>query len=112
MHLKVSGTASREKTNPLSFRASFCASRQRQTNAASELQSCGSVLSGSGSVNGMAELDLELKCETRLDPRTGRWDVVRCESNGAEFVLGSYSLHHDAICEVLRLSRAVSMVSN
>jgi hypothetical protein len=58
----------------------------------------------------MAEFDLESKFETRIDPRTGRWDVVCCEPNGAEFVLGSYPLHHDAICEVLRLSRSVSMV--
>jgi hypothetical protein len=65
----------------------------------------------SGSIRGMAEFDLESKFETRMDPRTGRWDVVRCEPTGAEFVLGSYPMHHNAICEVLRLSRSVSMVA-
>jgi len=61
---------------------------------------------------GMAQLELNSKIETRMDPRTGRWDVVRFEPNDVEFVLGSYTLHHDAICEVLRLSRSVSMVGD
>jgi hypothetical protein len=52
----------------------------------------------------MGNPDIETKFETRLNTNTGRWEVVRRDSDGSEVILGSHLLEDEAMSEIVRLS--------
>jgi hypothetical protein len=45
----------------------------------------------------------EPEFRARLNPQTGRWDVIRRRPDGTELVIQSYELSEDAKDEVARL---------
>jgi len=47
----------------------------------------------------------DLEFRYRLNPQTGRWDVVRRWPDGTELVIQSYDLPDEAMSEVSRLTK-------